>query len=266
MHTLSIVSLMAANALPIYRGVAHYLSRQSGLRVTLIEGLPWHEQVRLLDRGKAEIGIICGLLYIHKTTWLDLLAAPVMRAARYQRRPIYFSDIVVPHDSRFQSFADLRGARWLYNDRGSFSGYAVLRAHLAALGESGDFCGRIWESGGHLRSLALVGAGAADAAAIDSTVLEFELKRRPELASQIRVVATIGPHPIPPVVVAKHMPAELMRRLRAALLQMHEDVQGSEILADGLIERFVAVRDCDYNQLRLTARSAEQVHFHHHSE
>ncbi len=266
MQRLSIVSLMAANALPFYRGVAHYLSRQTGLRVTLIEGLPWHEQEQLLDRGQAEIGIICGLLYTHKTAWLDLLAAPVMRAVRYQRRPIYFSDIVVQHDSRFQAFADLRGARWLYNDRGSFSGYAVLRAHLSALGESGDFCGCIGESGGHLRSLALIAAGAADAAAIDSTVLEFELQRRPELASQIRVVATIGPHPIPPVVVAKHMPAELKRRLHAALLRMHEDVQGSEILADGLIERFVAVQDCDYNRVRLTARNAEQVHFHHHRE
>src|SRR6266545_3243266 len=141
MQRLSIVSLMAANALPTYRGVADYLSRQTGLRVTLIEGVPWHEQERLLDQGQAEIGFLCGLLYTHKTAWLDLLAAPTMRGARYQRRPIYFSDVVVPHGSQFQTFADLCGARWLYNDRGSFSGYVVLRAHLSALGESGDFCG-----------------------------------------------------------------------------------------------------------------------------
>jgi len=264
MHTLNMVSLMAANALPIYRGVAGYLSRETGLRVTLIEGVPWNEQEALLDQGRAEIGFMCGLLYTRKTAWLDLLAAPVMRAARYQRRPIYFSDVVVPHDSQFYTFAELRGARWLYNDRGSFSGYAVLRAHLSALGESGDFCGRIGESGGHLRSLALIAAGAADAAVIDSTVLELELKRRPEIASQIRVVGTIGPHPIPPAVVAKHLPAELKQRLHSALLRIHEDVQGSEILADGLIERFVAVQDSDYNQVRLTARNAEHIQLHHH--
>jgi len=266
MQTLSIVSLMAGNALPIYRGIAGYLSQQTGLRITLVEGVPWHEQARMLDQGQAEIGFLCGLLYTRQTAWLDLLAAPTMRAARYQGRPIYFSDVVVPHGSQFQTFADLRGADWLYNDRGSFSGYAVLRAHLAALGESGNYCGCIRESGGHLRSLELIATGAADAAAIDSTVLELELKRRPELASKIRAVATIGPHPIPPAVVAKHLPAELKRRLRSALLQMHEEVQGSEILADGLIERFVAVQDSDYNQVRLTARNAEQVQFQHHSE
>ena len=266
MNTLRIVSLLAANSLPIYRDVARYLSRQTGLEISMIEGVPWTEQERMLDYGAAEIGFLCGLLYTRKTAWLDLLAAPVMRAARYQHRPIYFSDVVVPHGSRFRAFGDLRGARWLYNDRGSFSGYAVLRAHLAAIGETGDFCGPINASGGHMRSLDLVASGEADAAAIDSTVLDLELQRRPELAAQVRVVATLGPHPIPPAVVAKHMPADIAQQLREALLRMHADLFGSTLLAAGPFERFVAVNDADYDAIRRTARSAEQVQLNHEHE
>lgn len=256
---LQLVSLLASNSLPTYRGVAGYLSRSAGVRVELIEGVPWTEQEHMIDRGAADLGAMCGLLYTRKTDWLELLAAPVPTPARYQGWPIYFSNIVVPRGSRFETFGDLRGARWLYNDRGSFSGYAVLRAHLAALGESGAFCGSIAESGGHLRSIKLLAAGLADAAAIDSTVLDLELWRRPALAEQIRIVATLGPHAIPPLVVARRLPAEQKEALRAALLRMHHDLAGRAALADGLFERFAAVQDADYDGVRATARRAEQV-------
>lgn len=261
MPTLRLASLLAANALPTFRGVADYLSRSGGLRVDLLEGVPWAEQERMLDRGEAELGAMCGLLYTRKAAWLELLAAPVPTPARYQGRPIYFSDVVVPRGSRFETFADLRGARWLYNDRGSFSGYALLRAHLAALGETGAFCGPIAESGGHLRSIELLAAGLADAAAIDSTVLDLELRRRPALAEQIRVVATLGPHAIPPLVMARRLPPAQKERLRAALLRMHQDPAGRAALAGGLVERFVVVADADYDGVRATARRAEQVAF-----
>jgi phosphonate transport system substrate-binding protein len=89
--------------------------------------------------------------------------------------------------------------------------------------------------------------------------MELELKRRPELAAQFRVVETIGPSPIPPVVVARGVAAEIKRRLRDALLGMHEDSAGQDILSDGMIARFVAVHDADYDDIRRKALSAEEV-------
>lgn len=263
MPPLTLVSLLAENARPLFRAVAGYLAEHCGLPAQLSEGLPWAEQERMLDAGAADAGFLCGLLYTHKAGWLELLAAPVMQGPRYAGRPVYFSDVVVPRGSRFQSFADLRGAAWLYNDRGSFSGYAVLRAHLADLGEAGAFCGPIRASGGHVRSLELVAAGQADAAAIDSTVLDLERARRPALAEQLRVVATLGPSPIPPAVAGLHLPAEVRERLRAALLGMHRHPAGRAALAAGLVERFVPVHDHDYDAIRATAGRAERVRFQH---
>ena len=134
MPTLTLVSLLAESARPLFRAVAAYLTEHAGVPARLLEGVPWPEQERMLDAGAADGGFLCGLLYSHKRAWLEPLAAPVMRGARYAGRPIYFSDVVVPRASPFERFAELRGARWLFNDRGSFSGYALLRAHLAALG------------------------------------------------------------------------------------------------------------------------------------
>jgi phosphonate transport system substrate-binding protein len=263
MRTLRLVSLLAANALPFYRGVAQYLNEHAGLPVVLVEGPPWHEQERMLDAGHIDLAFLCGLVYTRKAAHVDLLAAPVMRGARYAARPIYFSDVVVARASQFAAFESLRGVRWLYNDRGSFSGYAILRAHLAALGETGEFCGPIVESGGHLRSLALVASGMADAAAIDSTVLDLELQQRPGLAEQIRVVASLGPHPIPPAVIGKHVPAGIAEQLRAALLRMHQDPAGRTALAAGVVDRFVTIADADYDAIRATAQRADQVQLNH---
>jgi phosphonate transport system substrate-binding protein len=259
--SITIISLMSDNARPTYQRIADYLSAHAGVSATLITGMPWQAQQQLLEQGKAEVGFICGLPYVRKVERFELLAAPVMRAPRYQGRPIYFSDVIVRCDSPFRSFTDLRGATWAYNEPGSFSGYVVALAHLAALDETSGYFGRTVESGAHLRSLGLIAEGAVDAAAIDSVVLELEVRRRPELAAQFRVVETIGPSPIPPVVVARGVAAGIKQRLRDALLRMHEDGEGQAILSDGMIARFVAVHDADYDDIRRKALSAEEVSF-----
>jgi ABC-type phosphate/phosphonate transport system substrate-binding protein len=261
MHTITLVSMMSDNARPTYQAIAGYLGDRAGIPAVLVTGATWQEQERLLDQGQAEVGFVCGLPYTRKVDRFELLAAPVMRAARYHGRPIYFSDVVVRADGPFRCFADLRGATLAYNDAGSFSGYAVVRAHLAALRETAGYFDRVVESGAHLRSLQLIAEGAADAAAIDSLVLELELARRPELGAQVRVVEAIGPSPIPPVIVARHVPAALQCRLRRTLLRMHEDDQGRAILFGGLIDRFVEVHDADYDDLRHKVCSAEGVRF-----
>ena len=258
MQELTLVSLMSDNARPLYRALAGELSARLGLPVRLAEE-SWQEQQRMLDTGAADLAFLCGLLYTQRAERLELLAAPVPAAPRYHDRPIYFSDVIVRRESNFMRFEDLRGARWAFNDPGSFSGYALLRAQLADLGEAGYFCGALAESGGHMRSLALVAGGGADAAAIDSLVLDLARARDPELAAQVRVVAALGPSPIPPAVAGRHVPAALRERLRNALLGLHADPAGRAALAIGQIARFTAVADRDYDDIRAKARRAESV-------
>jgi ABC-type phosphate/phosphonate transport system substrate-binding protein len=81
-------------------------------------------------------------------------------------------------------------SRFAFNERTSHSGYGVVRHALARRGYSRGFFGSVAESGAHQRSLSLIADGAADASAIDSTVLETEFLHRPDLAQQVRVVTT----------------------------------------------------------------------------
>jgi phosphonate transport system substrate-binding protein len=192
---------------------------------------------------------------------IELLCAPVMAAPRYDRRPVYFTDVVVRQGARARAFSDLRGGAWAYNDAGSHSGYNVVRHHLLALGETGGFFGRVVASGSHQRSIRMVLDGEVDASGIDSTVLETETARRPELAGALRTIASIGPSPIPPVVVARRLDAALRARLRTLFLTMAADTAGRTILADGRLAGFVPVEDADYDPIRAMARRATVAGF-----
>ncbi|HZS07601.1 MAG TPA: PhnD/SsuA/transferrin family substrate-binding protein [Blastocatellia bacterium] len=254
---------MAENSDFICRGIADYLSARLDAPVELVNDIPWQERERLLDAGEIHLCWICGLPYIWKAdrpdSPIELLAAPVMRGERYRQRPVYFSDIVVHRDSNFRSFADLRGAVWAYNEPHSHSGYNLIAYHLATQGESWGYFGRVIESGAHQVSLRMIFSGKVDASAIDSTVLELELRRSPEINSRLRVIETLGPSQIPPFVVLKSLPLGLREKLRELLLEMHLDPMGNSLLLRGPVARFVEVADSDYDGIREMALAAEQA-------
>lgn len=259
---LTLATCQAGNTVPISRALAGYLSQRLGRPVRYLDGYDWRAAYADIAAGRIDIGWICGRPYVELRDGgapVSLLAAPVMAGGRYGGRPIYFSDVVVRRDSRFQSFGDLRGASWAYNEPGSQSGYHITRYHLARLGQTGRYFGRVVASGGHVRSLKMVLGGEIDASAIDSTVLEWEWAGAPELSDRIRVIETLGPSPIPPLVVSGERGFAAREVAREALLALPDTAEGRAILALGGLERFVAVEDGDYDAIRAMARDAQNV-------
>ena len=105
-------------------------------------------------------------------------------------------------------------------------------------------------------------AGEIDATAIDSTVLALELKVRPEIGAQLRVIQTLGPSPIPPAVISRSVPKSLRRLVRHVLLRMNERTEGKAILSKALLDRFAIVSDSYYDAIRLMAFKSRSVRFH----
>ena len=262
---IRLASFLSENARPTYERIAGYLARRLGEPVQLVQGVAWEERHRMVDAGQVQVAFMCGLPYSQKHDRPDrpveLLCAPVMAAPRYAERPVYFTDVIVRWDSPFRSFADLRGRTWAYNDAGSHSGYNLPRHHLLSLGETAGYFGRTVGSGSHQASIQMILDGAVDASGIDSVVLELEMRARADLGPALRVVESIGPCPIPPVVVSSRVNDDLRARLRNLFLAMHDDAEGRPILADGRIARFVPVRDEDYDLIREMVRRAEAAGF-----
>lgn len=263
MMPLRLTSLQAENADFTVAAIGDYLAQQMGTSIEFVVDIPWKKRESLLDAGQVQMAWICGLPYVQRVNRpdprIELLAAPVMRGARYADRPVYYSDVVVHRDSGFRRFADLRGATWAYNEPGSQSGYNVVRYHLAVLGEATGYFGQVMESGAHQASLQMILDGRIDASAIDSTVLEEEFRRDPSVRSRLRIVDTLGPSPIPPWIVQRSLPRDLRDTLRELLLTMHQDPKGRAILAQGHMTCFAHVEDSDYDSIRHMARLAESV-------
>jgi phosphonate transport system substrate-binding protein len=256
-HPLRFASFLGDNALDFYRRVVGYLAETTGLPAELqaVSG----EQDALFAEGALDGAFCCGLPYVWQSRAVvprvRLLAAPVMPGERYAGRPVYFSDIIVHADSPFRRLEDLRGARFAYNQTASFSGYVHPCYHLLTLGEGLTFFGAAQVSGSHAASMEWVERGQADCAAIDSVVLEMELRQHAQRARSFRVVESIGPAPMPPVIAAATLPMDLTKRLTAALLQMHTTAAGQSILREAGVQGFAPVHDRDYDPIRHILRA-----------
>jgi phosphonate transport system substrate-binding protein len=254
---------MAPNADDTCRALARYLGQRLDIETEFVDGISWRERERQFDAGEIQLCWLCGLPYVWKvdchTPSIELVAAPVMAALRYSDRPVYFSDVAVHQHSRFVSFNELRGASWAYNEPNSHSGYNVVRHHLSRLGETSGYFGETVESGAHQASLRMIVDGEIDASAIDSTVLEAEFARTPQLRSSIRVIDTLGPSPMPPWVMHKDLPSALKQSLRALFVSMDSDAAGQEILQTWGIARFDPVDDTTYDPIRMMSADAASV-------
>jgi phosphonate transport system substrate-binding protein len=260
---LTLTSIQAPNADLSQAAIARLLARALDSEVHFIGDTAWEERQQRLDAGQIAIGWICGLPYVQRADTpkptFELLAAPVMASPRYGGHPIYFSDVVVRVESPYQTFADLRGARWAYNEPNSHSGYNITRYKLAQIGEPTGFFGQVVPGGSHEGCLRLLRAGRIDAAAIDSTVLETEARADPDFMSQLRLIESLGPSPIPPYVIHQSLPADLRQRVRGAFLALHEDLSAAAQLARYDIARFVAVEDAHYDPIRSMKQAADQA-------
>ena len=238
---LVFATYLAPNILPVYRLITGAVGKRLGIDTRLVVGTSFNQLVR----GEVDVAFICGLPYVRLADQLEPLAAPVLVGDRYRGQPFYFSDVIVRRDSPYQSFVQLRGASWSFNDPDSHSGYLMTLIRLLDLGETGEFFGRVVDAGWHQVSIELVASGRIDASAVDSHVLAVELRNRPEIATRLRVIDSFGPSPVQPVVARRALDAELRQRLRDALLSLSDDE-----LRQGRVERLVPITDSWYDPIR----------------
>lgn len=164
------------------------------------------------------------------------------------------SVIVVAADSLFKSLADLRGKVAVINERGSNTGMNLLRASVAPLAGGKPFFASVVESGGHARSMEMVGAGEADVAALDCVTYALMQRYRPAKAAKVRVIGETPSTPALPLVTAASTPIATVDALRKALKDVAADpdlaalrealfMTGFEVLPVEAYKRVVALEE-----------------------
>jgi phosphonate transport system substrate-binding protein len=261
LKALRFVTFLAPNLYPLYEFIAHHAGRQLRLPTELAVGSSYAQ----LSSQAVDVAFVCGLPYVQ--LWgggaapVEPLAAPILRGERFGGRAIYFSDVIVHRASRWQSFTDLRGCSWAYNEPHSQSGYGITRYHLVCRGETNGYFGRVVEAGWHEQALRLVACNAVDAAAIDCQVLAVALRAQPALAARVRVIDSLGPSTIQPVVASRRLPQRLRTDLRAFLLNLGNDPVARPHLDRALVQGFEAVNDASYDDIRAMLAAVEAADF-----
>ncbi|MBY0527129.1 MAG: PhnD/SsuA/transferrin family substrate-binding protein [Gemmataceae bacterium] len=245
---LRCATFLAPNMVAVYEFITARLGDRLGCAAELVVGDSYDE----LD--DVDVAFVCGLAYVERAeggeSSVEPIAAPLLQGQRYGGRPVYFSDVIVRRDSPFQTFADLRGRSWSYNEPHSHSGYGVTRYRLVQMGETNGYFGRVVQAGWHERSIQMVCDGAVDASAIDSQVLAVAVRDEPELGGRLRVIDTLGPSTIQPVVVSRRLPEAVKDAIQSELLLLGDDPVAQRSLTHGFIQRFVAVTDESYDDIR----------------
>jgi phosphonate transport system substrate-binding protein len=111
----------------------------------------------------------------------------------------------------------------------------------------------------HPGSIRAVLDGIVDAAAVDSLVYSGELRRRPELARQLRVIHRSAALGISPIVVPRSAPPRLVNALRGALLGMDSTQSGRAILAHLGFSRFQVPPPDLFEYARTVLRDAKSL-------
>jgi phosphonate transport system substrate-binding protein len=246
---------------PVYEFVATRVGEKLHRRTRLIVGESF-DQVR---QAEVDFAFLCGLPYVRlkreNPASVEAMAAPIVAGERYEERPIYFSDVIVPASSPATAFGDLRGRSWAYNEPDSHSGYLITLSTLAEMTETPEFFGR-WEmTGFHQESIRRVASAQVEGSAVDSHVLGVELREHPELGERIRVIGALGPSTIQPLVATSAVPARLRREVTDIVAGLGSTESERRSLSAGMVERFVAIDDSAYGGIRANLQAVVEAGF-----
>jgi len=272
-------AFVSNKGLDVYKDIATYIAKEINSDVTVISGTSYKESNLLLEQGIIQVGFICGLPYtqLMAENKLELLATPVIapkantrnNEANYKDKPgKYYSYTIVHKDSPINSWKDLKGKSYVYNDRNSNSGYNMPRYKLIQLGAKSwqDYFSQTQVSGSHEESIRMVANGVIDASSVDSLVLDFDRHINDPSALNVKIIETLFPGGAgaPPVVVSSKIKPALLKKLRHAFLQMHKSAEGKKILGRALLLRFDPPNDKNYDDIRKMSNTAKQTRFNDH--
>ena len=240
-----------------YRELLDYLGRKSDHSIQLIQRRTYDEVNALFPKGEIDLAFICTGPFAASREKLGFqaLATPQVRG-----QPFYQSYLIVPKDSSFQNFEDLRGRVFAFTDPDSNTGAMVPRYWLALLGETPEsFFGKTIFTYSHDNSILAVAKGMVDAAAVDGHQWEYFERFRPAYTSKTRVIRKSQPFGSPPLVASDRLKEDVRSRIQDLMLSMHTDPEGRRILESLLIDRFVAPREEWYETARamITALSSQ---------
>lgn len=224
---IGLTAVILADQVAFLSRCGRYLSKRVGCEVSFVARESYQSILELLASDQIDVAWICGYPYVRDEANLSLFAVPL-----YQDKPEYQSYLIRSRSSKapIKGWIDLRGRVLAYSDPLSNSGWLVAQAQLAKAHLRARDLKRTFFAHGHRNVAEAVAARLADAGAIDGYVWETMRMQGMAAVAQTEVVWKSDFFGFPPLVTKQGANHPRAPGLQAALLTMHQDEVGSELL------------------------------------
>ena len=250
---------VAPSAARAWRALFERVFAEEGLDLAIVEHRAPAPIAELWAREDLGCAFMCGWPFV-RSGRMRPIAAPVPSPARYGHQPHYCSEFLVRESSGWSRLEQSFGHRFGWMSPDSQSGFNAPRAHLARFvtAERPALFSEVrGPLGSPMATLEALRRGEVDAIALDGFWLDLLRRHDPPKLEGMRCVATTPWTPMPLLVAAPRADDGMVARLREALPCIHERPGHAALLADVLLERFVAPDEASYSQLEAMAREAE---------
>ena len=231
-----------------YIGLIKIIEKLTGYKIDPIKVTDYNAAVEAMRAGRAQIAWYGGKTYIvaAEIAEAEAFAAGVRKG---DTNANYFTYFVVPKDSKLNSLADTKGKVLAMNSIGSTSGDLIPQVEISKfnLSVKKDFK-NVFYAGSHDACLLSVINKHADVCAMSSRNFDARLADGTFKREEIKIIHTSSPVPPPPLAYSNRLPKIVRDNIKSATLEAHK--YGKIGGYGGEMEKYISVKDSDYNLLR----------------
>ncbi|WP_069650847.1 phosphate/phosphite/phosphonate ABC transporter substrate-binding protein [Caloranaerobacter ferrireducens] len=237
-----------------------YLSNKLNMNVEVNVYSDYNGVVEAMNYGKVDLAYFGPLTYViaHEKSNAEAIITMLING-----EPYYYSYIIVPNDSPYNSIEDLikdvENIEFAFGDPNSTSGCLIPSIKFKELGvfrseTDYDFKNVVY-TGSHDATAKAIENKKIDAGAIDSAIFEIMKKNKVIDASKFKVIWKSDKLFQYPWAVKNNFPIELKEKLIEAFLE----IKDQEILDVFGANGFTRANDKDYEPIRKAAKEAGRI-------
>jgi phosphonate transport system substrate-binding protein len=254
------------NQLARYEPLAHYLSKKIGARITLRVLSRYGNIVDNFRSAGLDGAFFGSFTYVlaHEKLGVEVLARPESSDGSSS----YHGLIFVRKDSGIASAGQMKGKRFAFVDKATTAGFLLPMDYFRknGIGDYKTYFSETYFTGTHEGAIDDVLSGKADIGAAKNTVFERLAGQDPRIRDLLAVLATSPEVPENGFAVRKDLDGSVRSQLKEALLAMHDDPEGRNVLKDFGAARFIETANRDYapvyryaREIRLDFRTYDYV-------
>ncbi len=237
-----------SNSAMLLEKFSQYLSKHADYPLNVIYAANYTDLTHIMRQDPKAIGWTCGAPYVQdqQSDKQQLVAVPA-----FNPQATYYSVVLTRSNRKEKTLADFKNAVLAYSDPRSNSGF--LAPKYALFKQSIDMKKHfrlLLNAGNHEGSIEALLSGLADVAAVDEYIWLAYLKDYPQANHKLREIERMGPYPFTPIVASRGVSQQQVNKLMHALTNMHNDLQGKQILQQFNLDKFVNKNPDFYNPIR----------------